>query len=149
MTPTNPTLEYFRSYIGKELDEKTPPVVRFLQLRIRQADVGLIILETTVRPDMCNPVGLLHGGMQCSIMDEALGMSVGTLGVENFFVNTNLSVDFLGKAKAGDDVVAKGHVIRAGKQMVNVQCELTHLDGTLIARSSSNFFKTALVAFRG
>jgi uncharacterized protein (TIGR00369 family) len=143
----NQTLELFRSYIGKESDEFTPPVIRWLKITITDVREGAVTLQVVVRPDMCNPVGLLHGGIQCTIMDEAIGMAVASLGSTNFHVNTNFSVDFLGKARAGQTVLAKALVVRAGKNMTNVQCELVHPDGSLIARSTSNLFRTEYPSF--
>ena len=141
----NPVVELFRSYIGAEmLDERVPIVVRWLNLRIREANVGHIVIEALVRPDMCNPAHVLHGGLQCTIMDEAFGMSVGLLGVDNFHVNTNLHIDFLQPAPVGATVIAEARVIRAGKHLKNVQCELRLEDGTIVARGTSNLFRTAI-----
>lgn len=139
----NSVVEIFRSYIGKEmLDERVPIVVRWLNLRIREANAGHIVLEVLVRADMCNPAQVLHGGLQCTIMDEAFGMAVGSLGVDNFHVNTNLHIDFLHPAPLGSTVIAEAKVIRAGKQMKNVQCELRLENGTILSRGTSNLFRT-------
>jgi uncharacterized protein (TIGR00369 family) len=143
----NPALTLFKSYIGREADEYTPPVIRWLRLTITEVEEGRVTLQVVVRPDMCNPARLLHGGIQCTIMDEAIGMAVASLGSENFHVNTNFAVDFLGKARAGETILAKAHVVRAGKNMANVQCELVHPDGTFIARSTSNLYKTQYPSF--
>jgi acyl-coenzyme A thioesterase 13 len=140
----NPVVELFRSYIGKNVDENVPVVVRWLDLKILEVNAGHVVISTLVRPDMCNPANVLHGGLQCTIIDEAIGMSVGTLGVDNFHVNTNLSVDFLDKAMLGSTVIAEARVVRAGKSLKNVQCELRHTDGKIIARGSSNLFRTEI-----
>lgn len=124
-----------------------PPIIRWLNLTIMAVEKGQVALQVVVRPDMCNPANLLHGGIQCTIMDEAIGMAVASLGSENFHVNTNFAVDFLGKAQAGEVVIARARVIRAGKNMTNVQCELVHPDGTLIACGTSNLYKTHYPSF--
>ncbi len=141
----NPVVELFRSYIGVEtLDERVPVVVRWLNLQIVEANVGHIKLSARVRPDMCNPAQVLHGGLQCTIMDEAFGMAVGTLGVDNFHVNTNLHVDFLRPAPLHAVVIAEARVVRAGKQIKNVECELRLEDGSVVARGTSNLFRTGI-----
>jgi acyl-coenzyme A thioesterase 13 len=143
----NIALTLLRSYIGREADEFTSPVVRWLNIVLREVAVGAVTLDVLVRPDMCNPIGVLHGGIQCTIMDEAIGIAVAALGSDFFHVNTNLSVDFLDKASAGETIIAKAHVVRSGKNLVNVQCELTHLNERLIARSTSNMFRTEHPSF--
>lgn len=145
----NSVVELFRSYIGVEtLDERIPIVVRWLNLRILEANVGHIIVSALVRPDMCNPAHVLHGGLQCTIMDEAFGMSVGLLGVDNFHVNTNLNIDFLQPAPLGATVIAEARVIRAGKHLKNVHCELRLENGTIVARGSSNLFRTSIAPLK-
>jgi uncharacterized protein (TIGR00369 family) len=144
---TNRALELLRSYLGREADEYTPPVIRWLRLVVKEVEIGSVALEVQVRPDMCNPIGILHGGIQCTIMDEAIGMAVASLGSDKFHVNTNFAVDFLGKARSGETVLAKAHVVRAGQHLVNVQCELLSQQGALIARSTSNLFKTEAPSF--
>jgi acyl-coenzyme A thioesterase 13 len=144
----NPVVELFRSYIGKNVDEHVPVVVRWLDLKILEVNAGHVIISALVRPDMCNPASVLHGGLQCTIIDEAIGMSVGTLGIDNFHVNTNLSVDFLDKAILGSTVIAEARVVRAGKNLKNVQCELRHTDGKIIARGTSNLFRTEIPPLR-
>jgi acyl-coenzyme A thioesterase 13 len=147
MQPQNHVLTLLQSYIGREADEFMPPIIHWLRLTILSVAEGSTTLSVDVRPDMCNPIGVLHGGIQCTIMDEAIGMATASLGSDTFHVNTNLAVDFLGMAKIGETVKATAHVVRAGKHMVNVQCELTHADGQLIARSTANMFKTEYPSF--
>lgn len=140
----NSVVELFRSYIGVEeiTDERVPVVPRWLKMQILDANVGHITLSVRVRPDMCNPAMVLHGGLQCTIMDEAFGIAVGLLGVDNFHVNTNLHADFLRPVPLGSLVIAEAKVVRAGKQMKNVECVLRFEDGKVIARGTSNLFRT-------
>jgi acyl-coenzyme A thioesterase 13 len=143
----NPVVEFFRAHIGKEAKEVgsvVPIVVRWLNVRVLEANVGHVIISVLVRPDMCNPAHVLHGGLQCTIMDEAIGIAVGTLGVDNFHVNTNFAVDFLDKAPVGSVVIAEARVVRAGKNLKNVQCELRLEQGGIIARGTSNLLRTGI-----
>jgi uncharacterized protein (TIGR00369 family) len=141
-TAMNQVVDFFRAHIGKDADERAPIVFRWLNMRIVEVNVGHIILSMLVRPDMCNPAHVLHGGLQCTMMDEAIGMAVGTLGVDNFHVNTNLSVDFLDKALVAATVLAEARVVRSGKNLKNVQCELRIEGGGIVARGTSNLFRT-------
>ena len=40
---------------------------------------------------MANPTGLLHGGMQCALMDDTIGMMTATLGFKRFVNNPSKS----------------------------------------------------------
>ena len=105
-------------------------------------------MEFTVRPEMANPAGLLHGGMQCAMIDEVIGMTAATLGRDGFYVSLDLHVDYLEKAKVGDQVTAKSRILRKGQQILHAQCDLFDAGGKLISRGSSNLFKSSLTPFQ-
>jgi acyl-coenzyme A thioesterase 13 len=135
-------LNYFKSLIGKESVEDMPLFTRWLGAVIRDAKEGEFTVEFVVRPEMTNPLGMLHGGMHAAIIDDVIGMTVFALGNESHFISVNLSVDFLGRAKIGDKVTAKSRVVRRGKQVINITCELFDEKGSIISRGTSNMLKT-------
>ena len=59
---TNPRLEYFRTQIGNDLSTSISPLGRWLNGTLRAVDYGHLSIEFTVRQDMTNPMGVLHGG---------------------------------------------------------------------------------------
>ncbi len=74
---------------------------------LQKVKEGELEIGFIVRPEMANPVGLLHGGVQNAIIDDVIGMSVATIGLETFFLSLNLYADYLGKAKVGEKIIAK------------------------------------------
>jgi uncharacterized protein (TIGR00369 family) len=145
----NPILERFKAYIDKELSPKFPPFTKWLGGILRQVEEGKLEVEFIVRPEMANPVGLLHGGVQNAIIDDVIGMTVATAGHETFFLSLNLYVDYLGKSKVGDKIIANSKIFRSGKQIVNAQCELRDIEGNIISRGTSNLLKSDIPAFSG
>ncbi len=99
-------------------------------------------MEYLVRPEMANPTGLLHGGMQCTMMDDCMGMMCATLGYEGFLISIDLHVNYLGKVKVGDKVQVRGFLVREGRNIVNCGAEIQDLKGGLIASANSNFLLT-------
>src|SRR5688572_17231355 len=108
-------IKFFESRIGKEFDEDAPAFSRWLGGIIRTVGVGEFSVEYLVRDEMANPMGVLHGGVHSAIIDDMIGMTVFSLGEENYFVSVNLSVDFLGQARIGDKVIARSKIVRKGK----------------------------------
>lgn len=124
------------------MDENAPPFSHWLGGTIREANKGAFTVEFTVRPEMTNPLGVLHGGIHAAIIDDMIGMTVYTLGSETYYLSVNLTVDFLGRAKVGDKVMAKSQVIRQGAQIANAVCEIFDAKNNLISRGTSNLLRT-------
>jgi acyl-coenzyme A thioesterase 13 len=137
-------LTFFRSLIDKEPGDDTPAFSKWLGGIIRDVKEGEFTLEFVVRPEMTNPLGILHGGVHSAIIDDVIGMTVYALGYDSYFVSLNLSVDFLGRAREGEKVVARSKVVRRGRQVINVCCELFDERGKLISKGTSNMLRTNL-----
>jgi uncharacterized protein (TIGR00369 family) len=142
--PSNPIVELFRANIGKKL-EGAPPFTSWLDGRILSAEAGAIEMEFVVRPEMANPTGLLHGGMQAAIIDDVFGMTAATLGEEGFRLSVDLHVNFLGKVKVGETIRARARVLRAGKRITHAVCELLDREGNLVACGDTNQLKVSFV----
>jgi len=103
---------------------------------------GEIELEFVVRPEMANPTGILHGGMQCALMDDTIGITGATLGYEGFLISVDFHVDYLGRVKVGEKVRVKGQIVREGRKIVHAMAEIHDMGGKLIATGSSNLTRT-------
>lgn len=139
---SNPILRYLQDNLGKSLAEGPSPLAKWLNGTLVAADEGTLTAEFLVRPDMANPVGVLHGGVIAAIMDDLMGATVYALGAEAFFTSVNLNVDYLFSAHVGETVTARSEVIRQGKKIMHVECRLTNAAGKLIAKSTSNLVAT-------
>jgi len=139
-------IDLFNAFKGKNLkDFAVPPFSKWLNGKLIKAQYGTIELEFEVRPEMANPTGLLHGGMQCALMDDTIGMTTATLGYESFPISIDFHVDYLGKVKVGEKVRVIGKIIREGRSIIHAIAELYDLDGILISTGNSNLFKTHFI----
>lgn len=140
----NPRLEYMQTLIGRSTQESLSPVGRWLNGTLLDVQEGSMRVSYVVREDMTNPMGLLHGGIATTILDEVVGTMVYALGREYAYVSVNLNCDFLNPAKVGDTLFASGKVIRAGKNIVHVEGEIVNELGVIIAKCTSNLLQTAI-----
>ena len=138
----NPIVAYFKSQIGKENIQTPSPVGNWLSGKLLEAEEGSLSIEFTVRKEMTNPMGILHGGISALIMDEVIGATVHTLNRDTFFTSVNLGVDFLRSVPTGAKVIAKSEIVRAGKTIVNAECKIYNEEGTIIAKGMSNLVRT-------
>jgi len=139
-------LKLFNDFLNKDLkDLPVPPFTKWLNGKLIHAEYGLLEVEFKVRPEMANPAGLLHGGMQCALMDDVVGMTTATLGYEGFPITIDFHVDFLGKVKVGENVRVIGKVIREGRNILHMIAEINDLSGKLISTGNSNLFRTRFI----
>jgi uncharacterized protein (TIGR00369 family) len=138
----NPVLQYLQSRIGYAMTESPSPLARWLNGILQAAHDGSLTIEFTVREEMTNPAGILHGGAIAAIIDDVIGTTVYSLGNENYYTSVNLMIDFLESAKAGEKVIAKSNIIRQGKTIINAECEIYNESGRLLARGTSNLLNT-------
>lgn len=135
----NQALKYLQSRVGQPFgDEHPSPVGRWLNGTVRAAKAGEFEANFLVRPDMTNPVGILHGGIMATIMDEAMGIAIYTLDDANFFAAINLVTDFLRSAKLGEVITARAKVVRRGRRIVHAECHVVNASGELLAKGSCN-----------
>jgi acyl-coenzyme A thioesterase 13 len=136
-------LEFFKMFIGQSLAElPAPPFTKWLGGTMHRAEVGEMEMSFTVRPEMTNPAGMLHGGIHSAILDDLIGLTVAAAGLANLYVSVNLSVDFMAPARMGDRVTAKSKLTRTGKTIVNAIGELYAENGMLLSRATTNLANT-------
>jgi len=140
----NKRLLFLQKFIGEYMDQTPSPVGRWLNGRLTDIREGSMEVEFTVRKDMTNPMGVLHGGIASTILDEVVGTMVYALGRDFAYVSVNLNCDFLHAARIGDVITAKAKVIRAGKNIVHVEGTITDQESRIIAKCTSNLIQTNL-----
>ncbi len=140
----NPIVQVFRASIGKKL-EGAPPFTQWLDGRIISCDPGEIEMTYKVRPEMSNPTGLLHGGIQAAMIDDLVGMASATLGEEGFMLSIDLHINFLGKVAVGQTVKARARIVRSGRRIAHAVCEILDERGNLVSRGDSNLVKTEFI----
>jgi acyl-coenzyme A thioesterase 13 len=143
---SNPALEFFKSNIGKTSAEVSPsPFGRWLNGKLIDVEDGSLTMEFIVRKDMCNPGGIMHGGVATGMMDDLIGMTVFTLGGQVFYSTVNLSVDFLYAAKPEEKLIAKSKIVRIGKKIAHAEGEIRNETGQIVAKCTTNLVATSNV----
>jgi acyl-coenzyme A thioesterase 13 len=136
-------LSYFEKVIGKEAKDTSPsPFGRWINGTLVSAEIGKLVAEVKVRPEMANPGNIMHGGAIAGIFDEVIGMCTFTLDTEGFFVAINLNVDFLRPGNVGETLRFEAEIIRQGKTMLHAEGKAYNAQGKLIAKASSNLALT-------
>ncbi|GEP93543.1 uncharacterized domain 1-containing protein [Chitinophaga terrae (ex Kim and Jung 2007)] len=135
-------LAVLKQYINQEFSASPSPFMRWLSPVILAADTGKLTFSYVVRDEMLNPSGVLHGGVTAAIMDDIIGATMFTLNEQHYYTTINNVIDYFAVAKKGETIIADTSIVRKGKQMANVQCEIWNEDRTkLLAKGSSNLLQ--------
>ena len=142
-TEITPILAFFKEYIDKPLPAHAPPFTLWLNGTLKKAEFGNIEIEFLVRKEMTNPLGLLHGGISASILDDIMGMTVASLPKDNPAVSVNLNINFLGKAYENEMIYARSQLVRQGGQIIAMEGEILDKNGKIIATATSSLLVIA------
>jgi uncharacterized protein (TIGR00369 family) len=114
-----------------------PPVARLVGFRLVSVVPGRAVFEMEAGPQHANPMGTLHGGILCDIADAAMGIAfASTLEEGESFTTLELKINFL-KPIWKARLRAEGHVVKRGKTVGLVECDVVDETGSLVARASS------------
>ena len=139
---SNPGLEFFKTQIGRKLDKTPSAAGNWLGGTLLEIDLHHIKVSYLVRPDMCNPGKILHGGIASLMLDDVIGMGNFVAGSEYLMTSINLSVDFLSAAQIGETLEVTAKLIRSGSNLNHWEAAIRKESGKVVAKASSNLIKT-------
>lgn len=136
---TGKRILFLQSFIGKEIEGSPSHFMNWLKPLVISAEPGELVFSYLVRKEMTNPMGTLHGGVIASIIDDLIGATVYSLGLKDAYTTLNNSVDYFAPAMEGDLITAKTAIVKKGRTVINLQCEvMLPAKNRLIAKGSSN-----------
>jgi uncharacterized protein (TIGR00369 family) len=114
-----------------------PPIARLIGFQVTSVRHGEAVVELEASDTHANPMGTLHGGVLCDIADAAMGIAyASTLDDGESFTTLELKINFL-RPVWKEKLRAVGKVVKRGRVVGMVECDITNADGALVARSSS------------
>jgi uncharacterized protein (TIGR00369 family) len=114
-----------------------PPIAALIGFTLSAVSPGEAVIELTTGPQHANPMGPLHGGVLCNIADAAMGIAyASTLAEGETFATVELKINFL-KPVWTARLRATGRMIKRGKALGFLECDITDEEQSLVARASS------------
>lgn len=134
----NKRLKILESYLGRTFAGSPSPFAHWLGGKVVAASAQSVEFEFTVRKDMTNPIGMLHGGAMAAMIDDCIGVNFFVLGLEYFYPTINLNIEYFSSAKEGEKVLVKTKVVKQGRTIINIRAEVTNQEGKVLSFSTSN-----------
>jgi len=118
-------------------DAPPPPIARLIGFNLTSVKPGEAVIEFQSTEAHANPMGTLHGGVLCDIADAAMGLAyAANLGEDESFTTLELKINFL-KPIWKARLLAVARVIKQGRTIGLVECDVTDDKGSLVARATS------------
>lgn len=114
-----------------------PPVAKLIGFDLVSVKPGEAVVEFEATQVHRNPMNTLHGGILCDIADAAMGIAYASnLEEGESFTTLELKINFL-KPIWNAKLLATGRVVRQGRTVGLVECDVTDEKGSLVARATS------------
>ena len=132
-TPGIPTEPAFRA----RAKTNDVAVARLIGFEAKEIADGHVVVTLAAGAQHANPMGTLHGGILCDIADAAMGMAfASTLSQAESFTTVELKINFFRPVWQAQ-LQANGKVVRRGRSVGYVECEITDERGQLVAKAAS------------
>lgn len=132
-----PGLEFLRKIIAGELPQ--PPIAHTLGYALLEVDEGRAVFGIQPQEFHYNPIGMVHGGIACTLLDSALGCAVHSVlpagtGYSTLEIKVNL-LRAIGKDTGF--LRAEARLVHAGKSTAVAEGRLVDAQGKLHASATA------------
>jgi uncharacterized protein (TIGR00369 family) len=125
------SLDVFRAMVAG--DAEPPPVAKLIGFEMTEIEAGRAVFELDAGPQHASPLGTLHGGIVCDLVDAAMGCAhASQLDEGETFTTLELKINFLKPVWTGH-LVAEARVLKAGRTIGLVEGRVTDDAGSLVA----------------
>jgi uncharacterized protein (TIGR00369 family) len=115
------------------------PIGTLLDFHLVEIEPGRVVFAATPDAKVYNPLGTVHGGYVCTLLDSCMGCAVhSTLKAGQGYTSVELKVNFVRPLSASTgEVRAEGKVLSAGRQIATAEGRLLDAKGRLLAHGTT------------
>lgn len=116
-----------------------PPISGVLDFKLVHAEEGAVRFEGIPGESLCNPMGQVHGGFACTLLDSAMSSAVmTTLDARTAYTTAQLTVNLTRPITADTGlVVAEGKLVHRGRRLATAEGWLRDRNGALLAHGTT------------
>ncbi len=130
-------IDYLRAIVAG--DVPPPPIAILLGLEIVDIQEGQVTFAVKPAEYHYNPIGMVHGGLACTLFDSAMGCAVhSTLPAGATYTTLEIKVNFLRPLSSRTGrVLCEGKVIYVGGRTATAEARLIDADGKLYGHATT------------
>jgi uncharacterized protein (TIGR00369 family) len=125
-----------------------PPMAALLGFELVEVEAGRVVFECRPDASTYNPLGVVHGGLVCTLADTAAACAVhSTLPAGTTYTSIDLSVSYLRPVTTERGPLrAVGQVVKPGRRVAFARAEITDVEGKPVAEATSSCLVMAVEA---
>jgi uncharacterized protein (TIGR00369 family) len=134
---TRSGIDHLRAVVAGELPPA--PISGLMGFAITSVAEGEVVFTCTPDESSYNPIGVVHGGLVCTLLDSVAGCAVqSTLPAGTGYTSLEIKVSYLRPVRADTgELTARGWVTRAGRRAAFAEGDVRSPDGKVVATASS------------
>ena len=115
------------------------PIMQLFGSRIVSVTWGEVVFACVPDESVYNPIGVVHGGLVCTLLDSVCGCAVqSTLPLGTGYTSLEIKVSYLRPVHAhSGELTAHGWVTRRGRRASFAEGDVRTADGKLVATATS------------
>jgi uncharacterized protein (TIGR00369 family) len=138
--PSMSGLDYLRAIVDGALPD--PPIAHLMGIRMVSVSEGDAVFACTPDESVYNPIGSVHGGLVCTLLDSVAGCAVhSTLPAGVAYASIEIKVNYVRgihvQPSRPIELTAHGWVTKPGRRVAFAEGDVRDAAGTLFATASS------------
>ncbi|MBS1695876.1 MAG: PaaI family thioesterase [Actinobacteria bacterium] len=130
-------IDYMRALVDGTLPP--PPIAGLMQLELVEAEPGRAVFTCVPDESAYNPIGAVHGGLVCTLLDSVVGCALHTtLPLGRGYTSIEIKVNYLKPVRIASGLLtATGTVVKSGSRVGFAEGTVTDEGGAVVATASS------------
>jgi len=123
-----------------------PPISELMQMSVLHVEWGAVTFGCEPDESHYNPIGVVHGGLVCTVLDSVVACAVHTTLDQGMgCMSLELKVSYLAAVTAASGTLtAVGRVVKPGKRVAFAEGEVRDAGGTIVATATSTLLLSML-----
>ncbi|HEX5959419.1 MAG TPA: PaaI family thioesterase [Hyphomicrobiaceae bacterium] len=140
------SLDEIKAYSGLEFIQRIvagtvppPPIAATLGFTVAEAALGFAVFTMTPDHRHYNPIGSVHGGVACTLLDSCMSCAVQTTVPRGFgYTTLELKVNLVRPITATTGLIrAEGRALHAGRRSGTAEGKIFDTKGNLLAHGTT------------
>ena len=117
-----------------------PPIAQTMNFRLTEVEPGRVVFVCEPGGEHYNPIGTVHGGLACTLLDTVCGCAGHTtLDAGQGYTSIDITVSYLRPITlATGPLLATGRVVKPGRRVIFTEGAITDAAGTVLATATSS-----------
>jgi uncharacterized protein (TIGR00369 family) len=115
-----------------------PPIASLVGMNPISVEPGDVVFNCLPDESVYNPIGVVHGGLVCTLLDTVAACAVhSTLPVNVGYTSVEIKVSYLRPIRGGIELTAHGWVTKPGRRVAFAEADVRDPSGVILATASS------------